>query len=133
MNKRKGVITIITVFIFVGLATLITALLFYALKIYQVETIEEMNTKLYYIAESGATWGLENIKKNGTKNKKEVFYIDKYKVEVSIENIEKEKNTVQGELISKGIDEEKKKMKEIKILFRYDEKEKTLVVEDCES
>lgn len=65
MNKRKGIISIVTILIFIGLLSIISAISVSALRLYETQSLQETNTKLYYAAESGAEWGLQYVKKYG--------------------------------------------------------------------
>lgn len=130
MNKRKGIISLVTIFVFIAILSILSAISISLFRTYETNTLLEENTKLFYTAESAAEWGLSKIKKNGIFEDEKIFYMDNYKVKIKIENITKGETT-KGILVAKSIDENTKKMKTIKIKFT--QKDKKLIVEDCES
>lgn len=131
MNKRKGIISIVTILIFIGLLSIISAISVSALRLYETQSLHETNTKLYYAAESGAEWGLQYVKKYGIFTDKKIIHPDNNKVEVQLTQIKKSADETEATLISKSINEEKERTKQVKITFTL--KNKQLVVKDCET
>lgn len=129
MNKRKGIISIVTILIFIGLLSIISAISVSALRLYETQSLQETNTKLYYAAESGAEWGLQYVKKYGIFTDKKIIHPDNHKVEVQLTQIKKSADETEATLISKSINEEKERTKQVKITFTL--KNKQLVVKDC--